>query len=199
MTEETGSALSFNEFSGFEEFPKIARLSREIVVTEKIDGTNAQVAVDHDGTVRAGSRNRWISPENDNFGFARWVKENEALLRETLGVGRHYGEWFGAGIQRGYGLKEKRFALFNVSRWADVKPPLYSVPILYRGPFSTDAIDDELACLAELGSEAASGFKPAEGVVIYHVAGNVYFKKTLVGDDSPKSAPDRVLLGVTKA
>jgi hypothetical protein len=29
------------EFAGF---PKIARLSRECVITEKIDGTNAQIA-----------------------------------------------------------------------------------------------------------------------------------------------------------
>jgi len=26
-----------------------------------------------------------------------------------------------------------------------------------------------------------------EGIVIYHVAGNLYFKKTIVGDDQPKS------------
>ncbi len=29
----------------FVEFPKIARYSREVVVTEKIDGSNAQVAI----------------------------------------------------------------------------------------------------------------------------------------------------------
>jgi hypothetical protein len=28
----------------FEEFPKIARLKRKVVITEKVDGTNAQIA-----------------------------------------------------------------------------------------------------------------------------------------------------------
>ena len=40
----------------FESFPSISRLSRQCVVTEKIDGTNAQVFVGDDGVVRAGSR-----------------------------------------------------------------------------------------------------------------------------------------------
>ena len=42
----------------FVPFPKITRLNREIVVTEKIDGTNASVHVLEDGTVLAASRNR---------------------------------------------------------------------------------------------------------------------------------------------
>ncbi len=54
----------------FTAFPKIPRLNREIIVTEKIDGTNAQVVVTEDGEVRAGSRSRWITPEADNFGYA---------------------------------------------------------------------------------------------------------------------------------
>ena len=37
----------------FEGFPKIARLSREIVVTEKIDGTNARVCITEDGRIFA--------------------------------------------------------------------------------------------------------------------------------------------------
>lgn len=80
----------------FEPFPKIARLSREIVVTEKIDGTNAQVFITDDGRVLAGSRTRWLTPESDNFGFAAWVHANQFNLKQ-LGQGRHYGEWWGAG------------------------------------------------------------------------------------------------------
>src|SRR4051812_31897860 len=101
----------------FEPFAKIARLSRDVIVTEKIDGTNAQIFIDDMGSViKAASRTQWITVENDNHGFARWVDENKAELMK-LGPGRHYGEWWGAGIQRRYGLKEKRFSLFNVSRW----------------------------------------------------------------------------------
>jgi hypothetical protein len=43
----------------FVEFPKMARFAREIIVTEKIDGTNAQVWISDDGTeIRAGSAAR---------------------------------------------------------------------------------------------------------------------------------------------
>jgi hypothetical protein len=38
----------------FTPFPKIARLSREVIVTEKIDGTNAQVFVVDNTVPRAG-------------------------------------------------------------------------------------------------------------------------------------------------
>lgn len=72
-------------------FDKIPRLKRGCVITEKIDGTNAQVVVGEDGSVRAGSRKRWITPEDDNFGFAAWVRRNEEELRE-LGPGQHFGE-----------------------------------------------------------------------------------------------------------
>ena len=102
----------------FHAFRKITRLHRECIATEKIDGTNGLVWVGDDGTVRAGSRSRWITPEADNFGFARWVAEHAEELR-ALGIGYHYGEWWGAGIQRRYGLDHKRFSLFNVSLWAD--------------------------------------------------------------------------------
>ena len=71
----------------FTEFPKMARLSREIIVTEKLDGTNAQVLITEDGQILAGSRTRWITPQDDNFGFAAWVEANkEELLKLGVGV-----------------------------------------------------------------------------------------------------------------
>ena len=173
----------------FRKFNKIARLSREIVVTDKIDGTNGLIAIGEDGEFQVGSRNQWITPEKDNAGFARWAYAHKDELMQ-LGAGFHYGEWWGHGIQRGYGLKEKRFSLFNTSRWSDdtVRPACcHVVPVLYTGMFDTDAIEDILECLKVRGSVAAPGFMQPEGVVIYHTAGNVYFKKTIEGDDQPKS------------
>ena len=64
----------------FQEFPKMARLSREVIVTEKIDGTNAQVFISEDGSIIAGSRTKWLTPQDDNFGFAKWVEENKEEL-----------------------------------------------------------------------------------------------------------------------
>ena len=121
----------------------------------------------------------------------------------------HRGEWWGAGIQRRYGLTEKRFSLFNTQRWAlhgtepkafptadprmthiqDVLPPCCDlVPVLYQGPFDTAMVDRCLDRLRLNGSVAAPGFEKPEGVVVFHTAGNVGFKKTLDKDDSPKGA-----------
>lgn len=194
----------------FREFPKIARLSREIIVTEKIDGTNGCIFIGEDGEFLVGSRTRWITPEYDNHGFARWALDHMEALIMGLGPGRHFGEWWGAGIQRGYGLPkgEKRFSLFNTIRWCehdqepqqikagDPKIEKYQqklpkcchlVPVLYRGDFITVAIKLALADLERRGSLAAPGFMKPEGVVVYHTAGNVMFKKTL-GNDGHKGA-----------
>jgi hypothetical protein len=173
----------------FEGFPKVSRLTREMIITEKIDGTSAQVIVDEDGNVGAASRTRLITPADDNYGFAKWVDANKDELREKLGIGRHFGEWWGAGIRRKYGQTTKRFSLFNVSLWEDptVRPVCCDVvPVLYRGPFDTQVIDEILRLLPVGGSIAAPGFMKPEGVVVYHVAGGVLFKKTIERDEEPK-------------
>lgn len=193
----------------FKEFPKMARLSREIIISEKIDGTNAQLLITEHGDMLVGSRTKWITPTDDNAGFAKWAEGNKSELLK-LGPGRHFGEWWGSGIQRGYGLKkgEKRLSLFNVARWAlygtepkrivmadpriekyqDVLPENISlVPELYRGPFDTQKIEDVLLELKNHGSYAAPGFMRPEGIVVFHIAGNVGFKKTIEKDELPKS------------
>jgi hypothetical protein len=182
----------------FIQFSKIARLSREIIVSEKIDGTNAQVFIPdlptggpyHDEwEIFAGSRAKWITPTDDNMGFAKWVERNrDELLR--LGPGSHFGEWWGQGIQRNYGLKEKRFSLFNIHRWGpdETRPKCCGVvPVLYRGPFEMEAIDEAIGRLRIEGSVAAPGFLNPEGVVIFHVPSQYLFKKTIDGDAQPKS------------
>lgn len=199
----------------FEEFPKIARLARNCVMTEKIDGTNAQVFISSsplfdpalslartlgigaDVRMYAGSRSRFITPEADNFGFAAWVKTNAKHLW-ALGEGRHYGEWWGSGIQRGYGLTkgDKRFSLFNTARWSDDRdrekypqdrPACCSVvPVLYTGEFLTSTADQLIARLRERGSVAAPGYMKPEGIVIWHEAARMLFKKTLENDAEGK-------------
>ena len=204
--------------TNFEEFPKVARYSRQCIVTEKIDGTNAQVCITQDefGMVfQAGSRTRWVTTDNDNHGFARWVLENREDLKQ-LGPGRHFGEWWGQGIQRGYGLTEKRFSLFNVIRWDPEmfylfkwlpwservgqkdrgeepvfkQPPscCYVVPVILRGRFGDMDFDFLLRSLSIYGSHAAPGFMKPEGIVIYHTAGGVMFKKTIYHDEGGKGS-----------
>jgi hypothetical protein len=176
----------------FVPFNKIARLSRGCVITEKIDGTNAQIYIGEDGLVLAGSRNRWITVEADNYGFARWVIEHRAEL-SRLGPGRHFGEWWGAGIQRRYGLTEKRFSLFNAGRWSNNpdRPACVSVvPVLYAGTFTDQAVEDAIRSLRENGSAAAPGFMRPEGVVVYHAASRTLFKKTIENDEQPKGVAE---------
>lgn len=172
----------------FKPWPKIARLNRDIVITEKIDGTNAAVGVTEDGEVYAQSRTRIITPESDNFGFAAWVSANTDALRGILGPGLHFGEWWGSGIQRGYGLPpgERRFSLFNTSKWRDVEPLLHCVPILYEGPFNLGRISEAIFDLRVHGSYAAPFMNP-EGIVVFHTAANTMFKVTLMNDEAPKS------------
>lgn len=223
----------------FVPFSKIPRLSRDIIISEKIDGTNAQILItpiideaqiplivahgEWKGAagditeglglaMLVGSRTRWIRPKQpgekgdpDNYGFAAWCRDNAQELFK-LGVGRHFGEWYGRGINRGYGLEDRRFALFNVSRWADLigggirnmetgedGPRCCStVPVLYHGLFDESAILNCLAILRLGGSVAKPGFDKPEGIVIFHTAGGYLFKKTLEGDESPKTCPGLV-------
>lgn len=172
----------------FEAFTKIPRLSRDIVITEKIDGTNAQIYVNEDASdLLAGSRTRWLSEGADNFGFWRWTQEHKIELLQ-LGPGRHFGEWWGSGIQRGYGLPagQKRFSLFNTTRWTDNRPSCCDVvPTLYAGDFDMDQIVNQLELLRKFGSRAAPFMNP-EGIVIYHTASGQLFKKTLEHDEKPK-------------
>lgn len=224
----------------FQPFPKMARLSRECIVTEKIDGTNAQIYIVpaeefhrlalidsvpspaahvREFVIIAGSRTRWIRPKNpgekgdpDNYGFAAWVRDNAAELVK-LGPGKHFGEWYGSGINRAYGMTngERRFALFNVSRWfpnvdrpgvsrydesTDIRMLVagpaccYVVPTIWRGNFDTRDTDNFIEMLRSHGSFAVPGFMRPEGIVIYHTAANTLFKKTLDNDEAPKGVPD---------
>lgn len=193
---------------GFKEFEKMPRLKRTCWVTEKIDGTNGQIsitptneealsdenAIAHkDGfSMFAGSRSRWITPTMDNYGFAGWVFDNHEELFK-LGEGRHFGEWWGSGIQRRYDLtgSDKRFSLFNADRWKDgfgIRPTCCSVvPTIFVGQFTTDAVDDALNILRDKGSFASPGFMNPEGIIVYLVAARSSFKVTLEKDDQPKS------------
>jgi hypothetical protein len=168
----------------FEAFPKLARLRQNVTITEKLDGTNAQVIITDHGDIGAASRNRLIYPGDDNFGFARWVEGNKDELLK-LGPGRHFGEWYGLGIQRGYGLKEKRFALFNVARWGAHNPNtpeiVQVVPTLATSA-APEAAVSAMATLAQLGSSMVPGFMNPEGIVVYMHASKTLYKQTFEYD-----------------
>lgn len=186
----------------FEPFPKIPRLSREMVISEKLDGTNASILFQPDGSWKAGSRNRWLSSEADNYGFYSWVNKVHDYLFKLLGVGRHFGEWWGCGIQRTYDKNTKCFSLFNVSKWGFLADPEYiksqgqlvlngvpvsCVPVLATGlQFDTEIINLTMQALHATGSRASPGYMNPEGIVVYHKGSNCLFKKTFEHDEMGK-------------
>lgn len=168
------------EQTEFKGFPKVYRfLEQPITITEKIDGTNALVFVSEDGVVRAGSKNRWLTLEDDNAGFAKFVASNSDELLK-LGPGYHYGEWWGKKIARGYNMDTKVFSLFNVSRWTPENCPSCCdvVPVLYEGTFTT-AANDGYAINIIGPSRAAQKYDKAadmEGVMVYFHNTGCYMK-----------------------
>lgn len=175
----------------FKEWPKIYRFNRDILVTEKIDGTNGCIIIAEDGKGFAvQSRSRIITPLEDNHGFANWAYDHrEELLK--LGKGYHFGEWWGNGIQRGYGMPDgvKNFSLFNVKRWQgnpDLPACCKVVPLFYEGPMNQNKIETCLVALRDYGSQVVPFMNP-EGLVVYHIAANTAFKITLVNDEKRKS------------
>lgn len=210
----------------FEPFPKLTRFSHDWTITEKIDGTNAQIIVTPyqanltltDGgsglglggderllpttlavvdkmAILAGSRTRLLTPEDDNYGFAKWVQRNATEL-VGLGEGRHFGEWCGLEIKRNYALAEKRFVLFNAHRWTfdSHKPSCVDVvPVLGSGYFDnpSQAFQAILADLKQDGSVYSPGFMNPEGVVMYHRPSNTLFKKTFDYDEAGKWAENQ--------
>lgn len=160
----------------FKPWPKIIRIEnkRKPVFTEKIDGTNACVVIDDFGKIAAQSRNRLICPNNDNYGFAKWVQDNKEDLL-TLGPGHHYGEWWGRGIGRNYGQTERFFSLFNTRRWGPHNPNTPKccnvVPIL---PVSNTL--EAIEYLRDNGSLLIPGWIKPEGAVMYEPDTDTYFK-----------------------
>ena len=194
-------------FGQFKSWGSTPRFHKGLHITEKIDGTNAGVSVqgvswgvvhtppadailvnstklDVNGIpecsylVRAQSRKRIITPDNDNFGFAKWVWENAEGLANLLGFGYHYGEWYGEGIQKNpLAVQGRRWALFNTWHWtrkenldrlvdADI-PGLTLVPVLHDeqrdGPADFTTIPDIMEELALYGSKADGAAMVKEG------------------------------------
>jgi hypothetical protein len=168
----------------FKPWPKIGRKSPfEVTITEKLNGTNACIVLQDGKIAGVQSRNRFITPDNDNFGFASWVAANEEDLL-TLGDGYHYGEWTGPGIQKNpHALEEKGFYLFNSFRWRDgrqQRPECCNVvPVMYEGTLKHETID---LCLNDLEDKASPDQTP-EGIVVFYHAFKMYTKHTLIAPD----------------
>lgn len=111
----------------------------------KLDGTNSAIVIPLYETyneIYAQSRNRVITPDNDNAGFAKWVEENKKEIHQAFATDIEdelgawdsethvvvYGEWCGKGIQKGTAINqlEKMFVVFDVKviHYSDNSDPL---------------------------------------------------------------------------
>lgn len=191
-------------FGEFVKWPSTPRWHKGLTITEKIDGTNACVVVDMaKGEVKAQSRKRRITPDDDNAGFARWVYENAGALMDVLGHGYHYGEWFGPGIQKNpLGVEEKRFALFHALKYTpengydlEQVDNLETVPVLFHGQANVLTIADVVEDLEFYGTKVKGArlvkegyahdpdeYAQAEGIIVFHKETQQKYKILLEGD-----------------
>ena len=87
----------------------------------KIDGTNSQVFLKDENTLGFGSRNREITPNDDNAGFAKAMTEDKELYSELLSILRThpsytiYGEWLVPHTLKSYTQDSwKKFYVFDI-------------------------------------------------------------------------------------
>lgn len=137
--------------------------------------------------VSTASRNRWVVPGDDNYGFASWVRQNGSEIVK-LGHGSHFGEWVGPSIQKNpHELSQKRFYLFNHYRWGAVYNATVEghdtnfpkcvdvVPFIGKSNYDEEVIDAWMMELRYIGSHI--GGKP-EGLMVYVPEADHYQKVT---------------------
>jgi RNA ligase (TIGR02306 family) len=172
--------ISYTDIENLRNFPEVLRAGEEVVLTEKIHGTNCRVGV-VEGEVMAGSMEvRRKRPEDlaTNTYWHPLTVPGVAALLEELG-GRHkqailFGEVYGARVQSlDYGhKKDVGFTAFDLmldgkyldydefaSTCARYGVPL--VPLLYRGPFSISVAKEHSS-----GNTTLDADHIREGVVI---------------------------------
>ena len=188
------SVLKDDTMGEFRKWGSTPRWHNGMTITEKINGTNGGIII-YNGQVKAQSRKRIITPDDDNFGFARWVYDNAGALMDTLGYGYHYGEWFGEGIQKNpLGIEGKRFALFHATKYTPANgydleqvDNLETVPLLHHGQATVWTIPDILADLVA-GSKVVGAKEGAEseGIIVWHKETQQKYKILLTNDDVHK-------------
>lgn len=98
--------------------------------TVKLHGTNAAVVLNEDGSIHFQSRERIITPTDDNAGFATWASTidwNNKFFNHVFNGFTNviiFGEWCGGNIQQGVALNQlpKMFVIFKVladGNWLD--------------------------------------------------------------------------------
>lgn len=148
----------------------------EIVITEKIDASNASFTLDN-GVVKVFSRNLELDETNNLNGFYQWVQENinpKELVKEFI----YFGEWLGNPHKVRYEGHEKSFFLFDVYDkqlekyipfhhvvWEAKRMKLNRVPVLYDGSFISFEHLESHVGKTELGGMIGTQ-STGEGIVV---------------------------------
>jgi RNA ligase (TIGR02306 family) len=200
---EIPTFYAYSSIENFGNFPNVFSVGEEVVITEKIHGTNSRLGFVLNGknefgddywekvagshSVRRkefdakGNRSKYWLPFKqgdecaiNNLLVDLWMKKK---AKQSVIL---YGEIFGQGVQdMDYGQKTASFRAFDISvdgqylNYDEMKEHLERfdipmVPILFRGPFSLETIDqfvDGPTTVCE-AKNIRTPFKGREGIVI---------------------------------
>jgi hypothetical protein len=112
--------VEFTKYQHVERFGTVETEGIELgdcVVFPKLDGANGSVWLGDDGAVKAGSRNRELTLDNDNQGFYAYVLGHDGLIRHLKDHPNIilYGEWLCKHSFKGYRDDAwRKFYVFDV-------------------------------------------------------------------------------------
>jgi RNA ligase (TIGR02306 family) len=144
--------LSKYDIEGAERNYKVVEglMEEEVIIREKVEGTNWSLYIDSDNKVWVNQRSFTIEEDYENTywktardcGLIDFTKELKEKLNATnIAV---WGELYGGGIQKNYyQLKTHKIALFDIKvngKWLDadvksdlIQPPIEMAPLIFRG------------------------------------------------------------------
>lgn len=152
------------------------KVGEHITITEKIDGANASIVVNEDGTLTACSRRNELNQNNTLQGFYDFVQTLDVSIVSAALTSRYilFGEWLVKHTIRYPEDKMKQFYVFDVydteteqyMPWDFTKQiaefiGLKTVPLFYDGPFISWEHIYSFVGKTEMGGEPTG-----EGIVI---------------------------------
>jgi hypothetical protein len=133
--------MKFKKYQHIERFQTTEVEGIELGTTyifPKIDGTNASTWLCDDGLIKAGSRNRELTIDNDNAGFFQYVLNNENIYKfhQAFPHFRLFGEWLVPHSLKTYKNDAwRKFYVFDVysqTNMIDSEGNIVEVPIDYE-------------------------------------------------------------------
>jgi RNA ligase (TIGR02306 family) len=186
----------YTEIENIRNFPDVLRPGEEVVITEKIHGKSCRLGLvrTRDGAFEFmagshGQRRKEVDAKGRPSDFWRPLTDTVRALLSDLSGGEHsvvvFGELYGSGVQdMAYGLAggAKGFRAFDIAadgKYLDYERKVEAlarhgiemVPLLYRGPFSWDAVEEHTYGPTTMcPPDVAGRFGGREGCVVTPVA-----------------------------